>query len=251
MKIKRLIPLSCITLFCAMLLLSACSSDSSSNAAPANAIVLTDGNAAAIVEDAIAIGRFLVFLIEEGRDISGNPCISGTVIDNGSETTNPPVTTSSGTITANSCEIFPDIFINGTVSYNFTEDANGPETADITGGFTYTEDGVTDTISGFNFKETGNHISGDYSTNIFSFVSDSTSGSFTASLSQPLVGLDNASPPCPSSGIILVEGGQSTRAQLTLIGSNLVQIDVNTGNGFSEISVGSPASCANFFFEII
>jgi hypothetical protein len=109
------------------------------------------------------------------------------------------------------------------------------------------------TLSGLDFRETGNDGSGEFSINTYTFSVDFTGGGgFLAQLQAAIVGNERQScPTSPRSGIVLVTGANNTKSRATINDNGTVTIEFDDGSGtFTEVTEpapGSPFPCADFF----
>lgn len=155
------------------------------------------------------------------------------------------LTSLSGTVTFTNC-IELGITLNGSITFNFTENlTTGDYTDSLSGNLSGTDSIDTLILSGLSFNETGNNISGAFSLNTYTFSADDTAGGgFLVQLLAAIVGNDQVT--CPSSGIVLVTGANNTQAKAT-INANTVTVEFNDGSGtFTEVT-GSPFPCTDFF----
>ncbi len=250
---------------------------------PAGAITITDTNATGVVSAAILTGTALLDIVDiataievdqalTARDIINlavdkakntdstsivstptgvvvpinETCDGGGTVTGSSDET---ATSSVGTVNFNACTEL-GITLNGTVSFNFTENISTGDYTNILNGNISGSDGVdTVTLNGLSFNESGNNSSGNYSLNTYTFSADFTGGGgFLVQLLAAVVGNDFQS--CPDSGIILVTGANNTQAKGTVVANspvNDVKIEFNDGSGtFVEVA-GSPFPCTSVF----
>jgi len=276
----------------ASLVLVGCSSDDSSSApalpsVPTGAVVITEANAKQAVADAIMGGSALLdavptlveieqapstreiidLLIDKTKDMQGSFLEStptGVAIDppfqcNGGGTITGDITETetsvSGTITFNDC-IEGTITLNGTVTFSASVDAAGNWSLDIRGNVTAEESVFIVTLSQLHINETGNDNTSEYSLNIYQFSADITGGGgYATYLEAAVTGNElQICPTSPRSGIIVVLGGNGTKAKGTILSSNgttTVKIEFDDGSGtFVEVTEpppGSPFPCEDFF----
>lgn len=143
----------------------------------------------------------------------------GTFSFTGNETDDGITYAESGTSIFNNCSEL-GFTINGSLSFSFTENsATGDYSDDTTGTLSMILTGqetVTLSMSGIDFKETGNTFTGTYTNTALSFALDfisngSGSGGFAVKLLAPIV--ESNGDDCPDSGHFLITGGNSTTAE--------------------------------------
>ncbi len=132
----------------------------------------------------------------------------------------------SGSITFNNCNIL--VFtINGGFTFSATSDS-------VTGAFTETGEGSLSfafdteqfTIT-MGFDVSGNETSGEFSETINFSITGITGGGFTLTTTQPITGVGSDI----TGGQIVITGANSTRIRVTVVGTNLVDIELDDGSG--------------------
>jgi hypothetical protein len=148
----------------------------------------------------------------------------------------------SGTMTFVDCQNEPGIVTNGSLSAKSSWTADGGYSDTASGDLNSTYTGVGSiSVTGINHAETGNENSGAYSINtLYYTLNPSIGGGFAVQVTTALVGNENET--CPTSGVVLMTGANSTQARATFNSNYTVTIEVNTGSGFVEVS-GSPFGC--------
>ena len=273
--------LAITTLFISSLATVGCSSDDSSSApaVPANAITISESNAKQLVSDAalssnaldnlpiatvveaqsvVTTGDIVRRVIQKANDREGSSVqatVGGIVVDEvctegGTITGNitETETSASGTLTFTGCTE-SGVTINGSISFSASIDAASNWSLTLNGNMTASDSDKTVSVNGLAYNETGNDLSGDYSINTYTYSAEIPSGGFLVQLQAPIVG--NESTTCPTSGVMLLTGGENTQARSTINSDATVTIEVNDGSGtFTEITTpapGSPYPCADFF----
>jgi len=137
------------------------------------------------------------------------------------------------------------ISLTGSFSINatFTASDDGPYTANLSGDLTITFSGETIGFNGFNYVESGNDATGDYTITSFTYAINPTAGGgFAVELAQALVGNSNLA--CQlSSGIILVNGAADSQARATINSDGSATIEYHSGDGNFVETDKSPFSC--------
>lgn len=253
---------------------------------PTGAIVITEGNAKQVVADAIMGGNAILDAVPVLVEIEQAPSTSeiiDLVIDKTREmqgsflqslpaavAIDPPILCTSGgditgdvtetetsvigTITFNDCTE-SGVTLNGTISFSASLDAALNWSLDIQGNVTAEESVFIVSLNGLHINETGNDNTREYSLNIYQFSADVTGGGgYATYLEAAVTGNEDqscsTSPNSPRGGIIVVLGGNETKAKATVLSSNgvtTVRIEFDDGSGtFVEVN-GSPFPCTDFF----
>lgn len=273
--------LAITTLFISSLATVGCSSDDGSSAptVPVNAVTISESNAKQLVADAALSGNVLDGLpiatvvephsevttgdvigrvIQKAKDREGSSVqatVGGIVVDEvctegGTITGNitETETSASGTLTFTACTEL-GITINGSISFSASIDAASNWSLTLNGNMTASDSDKTVSVNGLAYNETGNDLSGDYSINTYTYTAEIPNGGFLVQLQAPITGNESAT--CPTSGVMLLTGGENTQARSTINSDATVTIEVNDGSGnFTEITTpapGSPYPCAEFF----
>ena len=283
---KSKIKSAAISLLASSVIMFGCSSDDAAPAAsvPSGAVTITDANAVTVVTDAIATGIQILDLLElataaqitlpvtpgnvlglartkidaiDGAGVASlptgvllppEPCTGGgeVIVD----ITSTP-TSDSGSVTLVNC-IELGITLNGVINFNSTSDtpATGDFSDTLTGNISGSDGVDTASLTGLDFNETGNNISGDFSINTFTFAADVTGGEgFLFELDAAIAG--NNSNTCPDSGAVLVTGSSNTRGKGTIVPGisidNDIRVEVDDGSGAFVEATGSPVSCTTVF----
>ncbi len=257
---------------------------------PTGAVVITEGNAKDVVIGAIMGGNAILdavpvlveieqapstreiidLVIDKTREMQGSflqslptavaidppiPCSGGGNITGDVTETE---TSASGTITFNDCTE-SGVTLNGTITFSASVDAAGNWSLDIQGSVTGEESVIIVTISRLHINETGNDNTLVYSLNIYQYSADVTGGGgYATYLEAAVTGSEDqscsTSPNSPRSGIIVVLGGNETKAKGTILSSNgitTVKIEFDDGSGtFVEVTEpppGSPFPCEDIF----
>ncbi len=134
--------------------------------------------------------------------------------------------TESGSILFDDCNIF-GIIIDGGFTFSATSDS-------ITGAFSGTGAGTLNfnfdteqfTIV-MNFDVSGNDISGEFSETVDFSLTGIPGGGFSLSTIQPIIGVNDD----VTAGQIIISGANSTRIRVTVVGTNLIDIELDNGSG--------------------
>ena len=175
----------------------------------------------------------------------------GTFSDTFTETTDGDTFSASGTISFVNCGVSLDTLtsfeINGSLTYNESENiTTGAYTDNATGTISIavvsSTDNLTISLTGIDFKETGNNQLFTYTTTQSAFtlvvvVNGTTEVAIQATLSAPIVESNGDS--CPESGHILITGGNNTTAEGIYNGDGTMTIKAN------GVIVNATAPCYN------
>ncbi len=139
---------------------------------------------------------------------------------------NEAPTSATGSIIFNACNV-SGVVVNGSLSVSASfSDSTGAYSISANGSLTFS-DGLDNAAIGMNFSETGNDISGSYSSTISLSVSDVPGANFLLTTTQPITGVFSD----VYSGEILVEGAAGTRLRITVITTNLADVYLDDGSG--------------------
>lgn len=271
---------ACTSLLTGIFLISSCSSSDDSGGGatvPANAITITAANAETTVRDAvdsessldsipfaaettqvISLKQALELIkpalnnasnstavnVATGVDFSENCSNGGSISGSATDTNDGTNISDSGSISFNSCSE-ASFFINGAISYSYTENIpSGNYTDNFSGSISLSADGGNLSINFSNavFAESGNFFDGTYTVSQLSysidFVSDGAgSGGFLVTLTAPIV--ESNGDFCPESGHITITGANGTTAEGIYNGDGTMTIKAN-----GEI-VNATAFCYN------
>ena len=136
------------------------------------------------------------------------------------------VSSESGSIIFDNCNLI-GIIIDGSFSFSATSDSiTGAFVATGAGTLSFNFDTEQFTIS-MNFDIGGNDISGEFRETFDFSLTGITGGGFSLSTTQPIIGVNDDI----TGGQIIISGANSTRIRVTVVGTNLVDIELDDGSG--------------------
>lgn len=261
-----------------LLLITGCSSsdDSSGPASlpatvPANAVLIDSSTVAeSTTSSAVAVGVAVtsVFGVETATPITAQDIIN-TILDRVNDKTRNSAAIVNGVAINEQCDIGGTITgdetetsstYNATINYNecndgvftltgtatinatFTDPA-GPYSASITATLTAVTSTMSFGFNGLNFAQNGNDDTGAYTTTMFTFaVNPSTGGGYAVQLTQSLIGNEFVS--CElTSGQVLVTGANDSQARATVNPNGSAKIEYHSGDGIFIETDNSPVFC--------
>ena len=187
-----------------------------------------------------------------GRNRSSFPVATGVIIIVFCDSLDPDVNTGNGSITVDEtetgnsfsgtvdfmdCQLFPGFIVDGFISFDGTFDpgtGNFNTTVSSSGlTFTFETATVSEIITmQFNFEDTGNENTGEFSEFWDFSVSGITGGGFLVTTTQAFEGnFLNINIPETLSGQIIIEGANNTRLRVTLIDGLFLVIEWDNGDG--------------------
>ncbi len=132
----------------------------------------------------------------------------------------------SGSIIFDNCNIV-GITIDGSFTFSATsDDLTGAYTATGEGSLSFNFDTEQFTLT-MDFDISGNDFSGEFSETIDFSLTGITGGGFTLTTTQPITGVGSDI----TGGQIVLTGANSTRIRVTVVGTNLVDIELDNGSG--------------------
>jgi len=180
--------------------------------------------------------------IVSGVDLSSELCLTGTASGDATETSS----SFSASATLNACEVAPGLFFTGSMVINSTFSTTTGAYSDTASGNLSVYDsgsGISIGFNGFNYAETGNENSGDYTVSTFTYAIDpSTGGGYAVQVTQPLVG--NFFEVCElTSGQVLISGASGSQARGTVNPDRSVTVEYHSGDGNFIPTDNSPLPC--------
>lgn len=244
-----------ILLFCSTLI--ACGGSSDGSSAPADDAVLTSANAEAFARSGLAQIDFVTGTTDFVLKSNSTTPIKGAIklainhifkqrpayrsFANRSMTENCGPDASFGSITYNTtenpgsesgsivfdnCNISENI-IDGSFTFSATSDSiTGAFAASGAGSLNFNFDTEQFTIV-MDFDVSGNDISEEFSETFNFSVTGIPGGGFSLSTTQPIIGVGIDI----TSGQFIISGASSTRVRVTVVGTNLVDIELDDGSG--------------------
>ena len=179
-------------------------------------------------------------------DPTGNtPGIEGapnTYTDKGNATINGSSFTANGTATFTECAQL-GVILDGSVSFNFTEDDATLEwSSKVTGNLTMTVTVVPIAITNLAINDAGNFGTGDYVTSKMQYTYNPGTGGFALNMTTNIEGNDYD---CgPTAGVVEISGANNTKARITFNADMSMTVEINTGDGtYTELTAFSPILC--------
>ena len=259
-------------LFLVIMAITGCNIDDNGPAIPENAIDLKSSNAKSAFDEAITAADVLftsniqstsasknvLKQIRETRKNSGQDlvakatfynnllCLSGSGVETGDEQDDGNGNGSgSGIVTFDSCEIEAGIIIDGVLSFEYKWQSNGYWEDRLSGDITITktDNNMVLQLSSLVIAERGNTVSGDYIISAYQFTYDPGSEGFSAQIGETISG--NSTSCGPTSGALMINGGNGSRVRATFNTDTSLTLEVKTNSNSTFTQVpGNPFSCA-------
>jgi len=149
--------------------------------------------------------------------------ISGSINE---EWTDSP-TSESGSVSFNACDDGFGFIMDGSFHYSASWNSDGDFTG-ISNGSVTINFGSDPFTMAFNISVSGNDVSGDYNIDLLYSASSPAFGGFLVETTQALSGTD---PFGPSSGQLLVTGGNNSRLRITITSTTTATVELDDGSG--------------------